>query len=348
MSWGELPRNQVLVGDARKRLGELPELSVDCVITSPPFFQLRNYQVEGQIGLEDHVEAWVDELCLVMAGIARVLKPTGSVWLNLGDSFSRHAQAGAPSKSLLLGPERLGLALIGEGWMIRNKVIWAKTNAMPNSVRDRLACSWEVLYLLTRSERYYFDLDAIRVPHRSRQPRRRPTAAGSYPPHSSEPPSWAGPLAGNNSGLARLKAQGLVGHPLGGNPRDVWSLPTSNFRGAFFASFPPGLVVKPLLASAPERVCVRCGKPWSRGPVRIVGGLAVIGELRRICRCRAAWQRGIVLDPFCGSGTVGLVAEQHHRDWLGIELNPNFAKLAEERIAAARCGPTPDRQRHAA
>jgi site-specific DNA-methyltransferase (adenine-specific) len=336
MRRSELPRNQVVVGDARQRLAELPEHSVDCVITSPPYFQLRNYGMEGQIGLEDHVEGWTDELRLVMAGIARILKPTGSVWLNLGDSFSRHERGGAPPKSLLLGPERLGLALIEDGWTIRNKVVWAKTNTMPNSVRDRLSCSWEVVYLLTRSRQYYFDLDAIRVPHRSAQPKRRPTAQAIYPPPTVAPPRWAGPLAGSNSGLARLKAQGLVGHPLGKNPGDVWSIPASNFRGQHFATFPPSLVVRPLLASCPERVCARCGRPWCREPARSLGGLAVRGELQRTCSCRASWQPGLVLDPFFGAGTVGLVAGQHGRDWLGIELNPAFAALASERIAAAR------------
>ena len=153
--------NTVVIGDVRKRLAEVPEASVDSVVTSPPYFQLRDYGTEHQIGLEPDVSAWVSELRLVMGGLATVLKPTGSVWLNLGDSFSRHAHFGAPPKSLLLGPERLALALIEDGWTIRNKVIWAKTRSMPSSVRDRLSCTWEVVYFLTRSRHYYFDLDAI-------------------------------------------------------------------------------------------------------------------------------------------------------------------------------------------
>ena len=162
-----LPLGTVLIGDVRERLTGLPAASVDCVITSPPYFRLRDYGMSGQIGLEETVDGWVDELRLTFRGLARVLKPTGSVWLNLGDSYSRHPRSGAPAKSLLLGPERLALALLADGWTVRNKVVWAKTNTMPTSVRDRLSCQWEVLYLLTRSRHYFFDLDAIRVPHRS-------------------------------------------------------------------------------------------------------------------------------------------------------------------------------------
>ena len=331
-----VPRRTVLLGDARQQLASLPARSIDCVITSPPYFQLRDYQVRGQIGLEDHVEDWVDELRLVMRGITRVLKPSGSVWLNLGDSYSRHPKYGANRKSLLLGPERLALKLIEDGWTIRSKVIWAKSNTMPNSVRDRLSCHWEVVYFLTRSERYYFDLDVIRVPHRSA--RHAGSTGKVYPPANSLPPRWAGPLAGSNTGLARLKAEGRVGHPLGKNPGDVWALPASNFRGVHFATFPPAFVTRPLLATCPERVCRRCGAPWQREAARVKGGLAALGGLRCGCTCQAGWRPGLVLDPFFGAGTVALVAQQHGRDWLGIELNRDFVALAEERIAAAREG----------
>lgn len=328
-------RNSVLIGDVRRRLAELPAASVDTVITSPPYFNLRDYGTPGQIGLEGTVDEWVNELRLVMRGIARVLKPTGSVWLNLGDTYSRHNRYGAPPKSLLLGPERLGLALIEDGWVIRSKVAWAKSNTMPASVRDRLSCTWEIVYLLTRERRYFFDLDAIRIPHRSAQPKRRSDDAAITESLSNRP-QWAGPLAGNNAGLARMKAMGLVGHPLGKNPGDVWQLSASNYRGAHHATFPPGLVERPLLATCPERICSACGEPWQRQPARGHQGVMKPGELRASCACRAGWQPGLVLDPFFGAGTVGVVAEQLGRDWLGIELNPDYARLAQERIAEAR------------
>ena len=326
-----VPRNTILVGDARECLAELPAGSVDCVMTSPPYFNLRDYGQPGQIGLEQHVDSWVDDLRLIMEMVARVLKPTGSVWLNVADSFSRHPSYGAPPKSLLLGPERLALALLEDGWTVRNRVAWVKQNNMPSSVRDRLTCTWETVYLLTRNRRYFFDLDAIRVPLRStrRTPQAR-TPVG-YPPRGATPKSWSGPLAGRNTGLSQMKARGLVGHPLGKNPGDVWSLAISNFRGQHFATFPSSLVTRPLLASCPERVCRACGQPWERAVNR-----ASLGELRPMCNCGGGWQRGLVLDPFFGAGTVGVAAEQHGRDWLGIELNPSFAEIAQKRIKATR------------
>lgn len=117
-----LPRRQVLVGDAREQVRRLPTASVDCCVTSPPYYQLRDYGVAAQLGTEPHVEGWVESLCVVLSEVARVLKPTGSLWLNLGDGYSRHPRYGAPSKSLLLGPERLLLALAADGWLVRNKV----------------------------------------------------------------------------------------------------------------------------------------------------------------------------------------------------------------------------------
>jgi len=338
-----LPRNTILIGDARRHLATIPAGAVDTVITSPPYFQLRDYGRKGQIGLEDHVDGWVDELRAVMGGVARVLKETGSVWLNLGDTYSRQDRYGAPPKSLLLGPERLALRLIDDGWTIRSKVIWAKTAAMPNPVRDRLTCAWEVVYLLTRTRRYYFDLDRIRVPHRSA---RRPARQAEPPPGVGKRPSWAGPLAGSNAGLDRMKARGVVGHPLGKNPTDVWALPVSNFRGAHHATFPTNLVERPLLATCPERTCRKCGEPWRRLPAKHRGTVASLGSLQPGCDCRAGWSPGLVLDPFFGAGTVGVVAEAHQRDWLGIELNPAFARIAEQRIVRARTD-TRDGSRHA-
>lgn len=134
-------RNQLLVGDARKLLPSLTEGSVDCVITSPPYFRLRNYDERNQIGLEPNVAGWVNELRDIVRQLARVLKPTGSLWLNLGDTYSHHERDDARPKSLLLGPERLALAMTRDGWVIRSKVIWAKSNPMPTSVRDRLSCT---------------------------------------------------------------------------------------------------------------------------------------------------------------------------------------------------------------
>jgi DNA modification methylase len=338
------PLNTILIGDVRQRLAELPESSVDCVITSPPYFRLRDYQVPGQIGLEGTVTEWVDELRLVFRGLARVLKPTGSAWLNLGDSYSRHARFGAPAKSLLLGPERLALGLVEDGWTMRNVVTWDKANTMPSSVRDRLATKSEVIYFMTLSRRYHFDLDAIRIPHRSSRPSK--TAAARRVPIPTARPAWSGPLAGSNSGLARMRAAGRVGHPLGKNPGDVWRTAASNFRGPHFATFPMALIERPLLAACPERICRTCGQPWQRQPIDRTGSTEPDGILRPDCACHAGSRPGLVLDPFMGAGTVGVVAERHGRDWLGIELNPDFAALATERIESARDQQPRDRGEH--
>lgn len=328
--------NRILVGDARQRLRGLPEGFADCVVTSPPYYRLRNYQHDEQLGLEPSVGEWVEGLRAVLAETARVLVPTGSVWLNLGDSYSA-GREGAPGKSLLLGPERLALALIADGWMVRNKIVWAKRNPMPNPVRDRLSCTWEVIYLLTRQKDYFFDLDSVRVPHTSAAKRPRQKQGWSVPP------SWRVGAA-TNSGLDALNARGLVGHPLGKNPGDVWSLSTSAYRGTHHAVFPTSLVETPIKAGCPQLRCSGCRRPWRRATLRRLGHLAVRGELAPSCPCAREPEPGFVLDPFIGSGTTAIAAESLGRRWLGIELNPVFAGLAEERIAAAR-EKRPDRGR---
>lgn len=173
-----LPRRRLLVGDAAATLRLLPAASVDCCVTSPPYFQLRDYGVDGQLGREPRIDDWVSNLRAVIRQVGRVLKPTGSLWLNLGDAYSRAERYGAPAKSLLLGPERLLLALAADGWLVRNKVVWAKPNPLPHSVRDRLNTTYEVVYFLTRGRSYYFALDDIRQPYQARRrsaTRRRPS-----------------------------------------------------------------------------------------------------------------------------------------------------------------------------
>lgn len=334
-----LPSNKILVGDATRLLRGLASKSVDTVVTSPPYFLLRDYGVKGQIGLEDSIDGWVDQLVAVLDEVARVLKPQGSVWLNLGDTYARQARHGAPAKSLVLGPEKLLLALSERGWIVRNKIVWVKPNPLPASVRDRLNTTWEPLFLLTRQRDYFFDLDAIRIPPRSRLA--GPSVAGEstkYGVRAKRRPSWSGPLAGSNSGLEKMKAQGLASHPLGKNPGDVWTIPTAAYKGAHFATFPQALVERPLKATCPERVCRACGTAWRRAPVeRTLGSLAILGTLRKSCGCEdPVWQPGIVLDPFMGAGTVGIVAERINRRWLGLELSDAFARQADERIRRAR------------
>lgn len=333
-----LPRNHILVGDVRERLAELPDASVHCVITSPPYFALRDYGHNQQIGAEANVDAWAAEIAAVCMEVGRVLRPDGALWLNVADGYSRHPREGTSKKSLLLGPQRVALRLTRAGWLLRNIVVWAKKNPMPSSVSDRLTNTHEFVYFFTKQPHYYFDLDAIREPTSNAPPakprRRRP----AYPPRAAVPSLGNGqtPRVDLNRGLADLKAAGRDSHPLGKNPGDVWAIATGSYRGAHFATFPPDLVRKPLLATCPQRVCTACGTAWRRAEQVIDGRKLATGPLRTACGCRADWQPGVVLDPFLGSGTVALAAEEHGRDWVGIELNPDYAALAEQRLAAWR------------
>jgi DNA modification methylase len=320
-----VPRNTVLVGDATTRLRALPRNSVDAVITSPPYHLLRQYGAGAlEIGTEQTVYDYVERIVAVCDELARVLKPTGVLWLNLGDSFSRHPKYGTPAKAMLLAPERILLALTGRGWRTRGKIVWWKPNHLPASVRDRLTTAWEPVYLLVREQHYFFDLDAIRVPHTTRRAPSRPRPDG----HDATKPQWAGPLAGSNDGLLKAHAAGRVGHRLGKNPGDVWRIGTGSSRHAHRASFPERLVEQPILATVPERTCAACGRPWTRPPGQPTAPLTAT------CDCGAGTRPGLVLDPFMGSGTVGVVAKRLGRDWLGIELKPEYAALARRRIAA--------------
>lgn len=324
-----LPRNRILLGNALQRLQALPDASVDSIVTSPPYFRLRNYGADGQIGLESHVDEWVEELRGLLREAARVLVPTGTVWLNLGDSYSTHSREGAPRKSLLFGPERLAMKLVEDGWIIRNKIVWAKTNTIPSSVRDRLATKHEVIYLLARSPKYFFDLDAIRVPHKS-----GPTKPRVIPKRDGRP-GWLGPNSDSDRGLDALHAAGIPGHPLGKNPADVWQLAVSSYRGAHFATYPVNLAERMVKAGTPEARCVRCRTAWER-PVRRLGAVATRLALQAMCECDAPREPGLVLDPFMGSGTTAIAAENLGRDWLGVELNPDYIALANERIQSER------------
>lgn len=319
------PRNVVLAGDALDRLRELPGASVDCVITSPPYFQLRDYGVQAQLGQGRHVDDWVDELRAVSLEVFRVLAPQGSYWLNLGDSYSRHERFGAKPKGLLMGPERVARALVSDGWILRNKVVWAKPNPLPSPARDRLTNAHEFVYFFTKQGSYFFDLDAIRVPARSV----RKASTGSRTPAAA-----LGALAGSRGGLVAMAKQGRSSHPLGKNPSDAWTIGSSSYRGAHFATFPPEIVRRPLLATCPPTVCVMCGDPWRRSTRPVEFDAAGVAQARAFvpCGCGGPTRPGLVLDPFFGTGTVAQVAREHGRDWLGIELNPEYLPLASRRL----------------
>jgi DNA modification methylase len=321
-----LPRNTILTGDARDVLaGLLPE-SVDCCITSPPYVSgLRDYGEPGQLGREPSVTEYVANLRAVLRGVRRVLKDSGSLWLNLGDAYTRGRRFEVPIGSLMLAPQRVALALAADGWIVRNIVVWHKPNPLPQSAADRLSPTYEVLIFATKTRRYFFDLDAIRVPHRSADRARLQERERSRR------------YQGNNTGLGALKAAGRVGHANGKNPGDVWTIPTAADRLGHQATFPEPLIERPILTTCPERICVQCDSAWTR-PTRIRSRTSEgmrhtreVGALRR-CECFAPTRPGVVLDPFIGTGTTAVVARRLRRDWLGVELNPAFTKLAQKRL----------------
>lgn len=337
---------RIITGDCRDVLKMLPDESVHCIVTSPPYFGLRDYGMEGQMGLEASPEEFVAGMVEVFREIRRVLRRAGTLWLNLGDSYSTSGRGGnstrasstlkggldsqeasmtrrmkAPHglkpKDLLMMPARIAMALQADGWYLRQDIIWAKPNPMPESVRDRCTKAHEYLFLLSKSPRYYFDAEAIAEPvtestvARLSQPN-LPNQAGS----DRVPGKTNGPMKAMGKGNRRTFRGGGVytqgrsfdndaqpcNDSVGNEPnesgtrnrRSVWTVATMPFKEAHFATFPPELI----------RPCIRAGCP----------------------------QGGTVLDPFGGAGTTGLVADQEQRDAILIELNPEYAAIAERRI----------------
>jgi DNA modification methylase len=226
--------NRIYEGDARKVLRHWPDQLVDLCLTSPPYFQQRDYGVAGQLGQEQTPEAYIDRLVQVLDAAGRVLKDSGSLYLNLGDSYRE--------RSLLGLPWRVALRLTTRGWLLRNTIIWHKLNSLPTSATTRFRNSHEYLFFFTKAPGYYFNLDAVREPHRTKTK----TQQAETRPHGSS---------------RKIRGGNFPGHPLGKNPADVWSLHTENrpkkyivpgydFAG-HFAPFPESLCEKPILASCP-------------------------------------------------------------------------------------------------
>jgi DNA modification methylase len=311
---------RILQGDCRDVLKTLPDESVHCVVTSPPYFGLRDYGVAGQIGLEDSPQAFVDEVVGVMHDARRVLRDDGTAWVNIGDTYAgswgaqgrqgktgqmanrsvvqarsidAHPQRssntgtirhpGVKPKDLYGIPWMLAFALRADGWWLRQDIIWHKPNPMPESVTDRCTKSHEYIFLLAKSERYYYDATAI-----------------------AEPAAYAGEQLGVVRGTKR-RADAMGVSPTGNerpgadadigdtrNKRSVWSVTTKSYEEAHFATFPPDLIEPCILAGCPAG--------------------------------------GLVLDPFGGAGTTGLVADRLQRDAILIELNPEYAAMARKRI----------------
>lgn len=218
----------LLLGDTIEQMRTLPDGSVDCVVTSPPYFGLRDYGNPGQYGLEETPAAYVETMRAVFAEVRRVLADDGALWLNLGDSYG-------PSKQLQGIPWRVAFALQDDGWILRNEIIWSKPNAMPESVRDRLGNRHEYLFLFAKKPRYWFDLDAIREPHTSERSRLK---AGTSIGGQSRAGKATAIGVGDRRGGAAHGDLSATSHPLGRNPGDVWTIPVGRYPEAHFATFP--------------------------------------------------------------------------------------------------------------
>jgi DNA modification methylase len=332
---------RILQGDCREVLRTLDDASVQCCVTSPPYYGLRDYGHAGQIGLEQTPAEYVEQMVQVFREVRRVLANDGTLWLNLGDSYNnfrigqvgqgvhggesrdkptdkRRGVDGLKEKDLMGIPWRVAFALQADGWYLRQDIIWHKPNPMPESVRDRCTKAHEYVFLLSKSERYFYDADAVAEESTGQ-------AAGNTKPHEHVP----GLAAHNNrSGLTAYaqrqrskrdsfkrdhskRAEVIPGQTVGThradreegtwdtatrNKRNVWTIATQPFKEAHFATMAPELA----------ETCVRAGCP----------------------------EGGTVLDPFGGAGTTGLVADQLQRHAVLCELNPDYIAIARRRIAA--------------
>ena len=296
--------NNILQGNVTDKLKEIESNTIQCVVTSPPYWGLRDYGSDGQLGLEETPEKYVEKMVEVFREIKRVLKNDGTVWLNLGDSYAsaptgsrgnytgskygfnknhKHSLEGTkrpskllkniPEKNLVGIPWRVAFALQSDGWYLRQDIIWHKPNPMPESVKDRCTKSHEYIFLLTKSAKYYYNIDAIAEP-------------------CSYPNDKRGERPDQRRGTGMNSISGNTGENR--NKRSVWSINTKPYKEAHFAVFPPKL---------PE-LCIKAG--------------SAVGD--------------IILDPFFGSGTTGWVAQRLGRKWIGIELNPEYIKIANKRF----------------
>jgi len=359
--------SEFLKGDALAVLRTLPDESVDCCVTSPPYWGLRDYGVAGQLGLEPDFRDYLANLCDVFNEVRRVLKNEGTLWVNLGDSYfgsgkgngdknndpkssakarSRNLRkARGHPKSLAQIPSRFAIEMTDRGWILRNEIIWHKPNAMPQSVRDRFTVDFEKMFFFTKSKRYYFETQ------------HEPFASNAFDQARmrSGRKEYSGKWGSENHSAVPTQRAFVAGGSAGRNKRSVWTIPSRPFREAHFAVFPSALIETPIRAGCPGAVCRACGTP--RFPIwktkakqhsigatsgtywktRNFSGDNTVRNLSELlgstdCGCGAGWKPGLVLDPFMGSGTTAEVALRQGKHFIGIELNPNYIRIARNRI----------------
>lgn len=216
----------IMIGDCLQSLRELPGNSIQTCITSPPYFGLRDYGANGQIGLEETPVEYIGKLVAVFAEVRRVLRDDGTLWVNIGDSFCDTTIHGFKRKDLMMIPARLAMALQADGWWLRSEIIWHKPNAMPDSAKDRPGVDHEKIYLLSKSQRYFYDAEAVKVPSAG-------TGGGNF---SAKTQAGRRSVIGGGQVKERQPDTGFR------NLRTVWSIPTQAFKGAHFAPFPTALV----------------------------------------------------------------------------------------------------------
>lgn len=392
--------NTITQGDALSVLRSWPDNFVHCVVTSPPYYNLRDYGVEGQIGAEETPDQYVEKMVEVFREVRRVLRDDGTLWLNIGDSFwntNGYARAtngwhrpgrdgaaandrklpkveGLKVKDLVGIPWMLAFALRKDGWYLRSDIIWSKPNPMPESIKDRPTKAHEYIFLLSKSERYFYDSFAVKEEASPASIAR--VRQANFANQKGGPKDY-GATGVNANRSARKTLENFAKNP-GRNKRDVWHVAVRPFKGAHFATFPPTLIEPCVLAGASEGgACSQCGTPRERiiekgepdlerqiacggdkngeyhgkavkdyasagaqnaseVKARILAGLVEKRTVGWSCQCEhadAPVTPTLVLDPFMGAGTTGLVAKKHGRNYLGIELNGDYIAIAEKRIA---------------
>jgi site-specific DNA-methyltransferase (adenine-specific) len=299
---------ELIQGDALSELKKLPDESVNCCVTSPPYWALRDYGVKGQLGLEPTFQEYITKLCDIFDEVKRVLRKDGTCWVNIGDTYNANfrwgkketaskeqlgnrgtvdfmGKQGTISKCLLQIPSRFAIEMTNRGWILRNEIIWYKPNCMPSSVKDRFTVDFEKIFFFVKNKKYWFETQY--EPHAEVSIKARNSKLNQTTNAGASMSAVNVQLGNETRGKRFVPEQGR-------NKRCVWRITTKPYKEAHFATFPEDLVETPIKAGCPVS--------------------------------------GTVLDPFCGSGTTGVVAKKLNREFIGIELNPEYIKLAKKRI----------------